>query len=447
MTRRVFSAALLPACLLLMAATCQKEGPSADHLKGLVINEIAAHDEKPDIDSWVEIVNTSESAISLEGAGLYLTDPYFNDKCVWKAAGGSLAPGERLLVSTGDDSLMAGIESTSQFILRLGTADATVDKFDRSADFPDTLTRRGTYQRIPDGTGAWRSVTWPTKGSVNGTFDLSLTKSTAIWAWSSHVSSMMENDAAMLRNLHDLGYRHILLNFAAFNYGNEKNTLPFIEKCEELGLVVHAWMQCFYSNGGWSYPIDDDRKVYKEEMFNSIVAQARSYIENFGVKGLHLDYIRFAGTASKHTYASEGVTAVGAVNRCCSDLRKLVDSYDEGIVTSAALMPEINSTDYYGQVPSQMGKYIHILMPMIYRYSYNYSDAACERVANWFADNSGGALMWSGITTYQGNDSKVYPMDAAGIRKDIDIFMATRGTGIVLFRYGLGTFPDVNDIN
>ena len=37
-------------------------------------------------------------------------------------------------------------------------------------------------------------------------------------------------------------------------------------------------------------------------------------------------------------------------------------------------------------------------------------------------------------------------MDAAGIRKDIDIFMDSRANGLVLFRYGLGTFPDVNDL-
>ena len=54
--------------------------------------------------------------------------------------------------------------------------------------------------------------------------------------------------------------------------------------------------------------------------------------------------------------------------------------------------------------------------------------------------------MWSGIQTYEGNDSSVTPMDAEHIRKDIDIFMDTRGKGIVLFRYGLGTFPDVNDL-
>ena len=85
-------------------------------------------------------------------------------------------------------------------------------------------------------------------------------------------------------------------------------------------------------------------------------------------------------------------------------------------------------------------------MPMIYRYSYRYSDNMCKTVANWFADNAADAEMWSGIQTYTGGDSSVTPMDAAAIRKDIDLFMDTRGKGIVLFRYGLGTFPDVNDI-
>ena len=38
-------------------------------------------------------------------------------------------------------------------------------------------------------------------------------------------------------------------------------------------------------------------------------------------------------------------------------------------------------------------------------------------------------------------------MDAAALRKDIDVFMDSDAKGLVLFRYGLGEFPDVNDLN
>ena len=110
-------------------------------------------------------------------------------------------------------------------------------------------------------------------------------------------------------------------------------------------------------------------------------------------------------------------------------------------------MPEPNTEYAYGQNPAQMGEYIHVLMPMEYRYSYGWSDARCKSLTDWFCDHSGGAQVWAGITTYTGNDSGgVKGMDAESLRKDVDIFMDSKADGLVLFRYGLGTFPDVNDL-
>ena len=200
----------------------------------------------------------------------------------------------------------------------------------------------------------------------------------------------------------------------------------------------------FY-NGDWESPIDDEKKEYKEEVYERIRTQCRDYIETWGVKGVHLDYIRFAGTASKHDHTNQ-VNSVGAVNRCCREIREITDSFDEGLVTSAALMPEVNSQHYYGQIPYQMSQYIHILMPMIYRYgSYNFSDAGFKDRSNYFADQAAKkeGVSWSGIQTYNAANKG---MTAEELRRDIDLMTETRAEGIVLFRYQLGTFPDINDI-
>ena len=437
---------IVPLSLALLVSACGQHDPQAPDMsayEGLIINEISAHDQIRGAVSWVELENTGSATVNLDGLGLFITDEYFTGRQIYTGSG-SLAPGERLVVSTADNSLTTGIASDAQFVLRLGTKDGTIDTFDRSVNCEKTLTERGTYQRIPDATGDWRSLPYPSKGKENVITDIDAQPHTAIWIWSSHIPSWMENDNADMKKLYDLGYRHILLNAAAFNPSNKTKTLQFIEAAEDMGWTVHAWLQCFY-NGGWVSPVDDENKCYREDIFERIRNNARSYIEEYGVKGLHLDYIRFGGTAYKHNPTPE-VTARGAVTRCCREIREVADSFDAGIITSAALMPEMNSVEYYGQDPSQMGQYIHILMPMIYRYSYHYSDSMCQRVANWFADNASGARMWSGIQTYFGNDDSVSPMNAEEIRKDIDLFMDTRGDGIVLFRYGLGTFPDVNDI-
>ena len=417
--------------------------------KGIVINEVAAHDQTSDADSWIEILNTADKSISLEGLRLLITDDYFTDQSLWEApAGKTLAAGERLVLSTKDETLRTGINSQSQFVLKIAVADGTpVETFDRNATFatPAPCYARGSYQRLPDGSATWRNLTYNSKGIENKVFTLDDYRHTAIWTWSSHVSGLSEDDFAQLKEFKRLGYDHILLNYVAFESTSAlRNTIPFLEKCEELGIAVHCWMQCFY-NGGWISPVDDENKCYREDVYENIRNNARKYIENFGIKGLHLDYIRFGGTAYKHNPSPE-VNAIGAVNRCCREIREIADSYEEGIVTSAALMPEKNSTEYYAQNPSQMGKYIHVLMPMCYRYSYRWSDAGCKDIVNWFANNSGGAQVWAGITTYTGNDSGVTPMDAEALRKDIDIFMDSKADGLVLFRCGLGTFPDVNDL-
>ena len=447
----ILAAAFLP----VLFTSCNKEkGEKTTDVsawEGLVINEVAAHDQTTDAVTWVELLNTGETEMDLSGLKLFVTDEYFIDQPIWTGdEGQKLAPGARLVLSTADESLVTGVSSAAQFVLKLGTADLTpIDIFDRSAAFdnPAPAYARGSYQRIPDGSGNWKNMTYSSRGTENKVFALADFHKTAVWVWSSHTAELMDNDAAKLRNIKKLGYDHILLNFAAFQEYNLLKTLPFLEKCDELGINVHAWMQCFYKNGSWISPVDDENKCYKEDVFADIRDHARFYIENFGVKGLHLDYIRFGGTASKHNPSAD-VTAVGAVNRCCRELREISDSYDEGLIMSAALMPEPNTEYAYGQSPSQMGKYIHILMPMLYRYTYKWSDSGCKSTTNWFCNNSGGADVWAGITTYTGNDSGgVKGMDAEAMRKDIDIFLDTKAKGIVLFRYGLGTFPDVNDLD
>lgn len=417
--------------------------------KGLVINEIAAHDEISDADSWVEIMNTSSSEINIGGVGLYLTDDYFNAKKVYQAPSKkTLSPGERLVVSTEDESLVTGISSASEFELKLAVEDGTaIDVVSRNGTIQDSKpdTRAGSYQRIPDGSSTWRNLTYSSKGLENKVFSLDDTHSTAVWVWSSHMEAWLANNAAEMKKIKSLGYDHVLLNYAAFE-SSSKRCRDFIAAAEACGLTVHAWVQCFHTSSGWINPIDMTTQSYKEDVFTGIISSAKKYIEDFGVKGLHLDYIRFGGNAYKYNPSTE-VNAVGAVTRCCKEIRELADSYNEGIVTSAALMPERSGAYYYGQDYNQMGTYLHILMPMIYKYSYNYNDASCKSVANMFAENTGGALCWAGTTTYTGNDSAgVTSMDAEGILKDCKVYLDTKATGIVLFRYGLGTFPDINGL-
>ena len=428
----------------LLSCGKEKKEDATVRFAGIVINEIAAHDDADEIDTWIELYNNAETAVSLEGLSLFISDRYFTNENL-ATLSGELAPGGRLVLSTADGGLRTGIASDGAFTLSLGpSADVTIDSFEHTADMP-SLGYFASWQRIPDGSGELRKLTYSSKGRANEIFDISKTKPTAVWTWGAHMGDLLANDAANLRKLKEKGYDHIVLNYAAFSTGPyRKQARSLIPLCDELGLTVHVWLQCFY-NGGWESPIDDEKKAYKEEVYERIRNDAISYIETWGVKGVHLDYVRFGGTASKHHLNNE-VNSVGAVNRCCREIREICDGYDEGLVTSAALMPEVNSTASYGQSPSLMAQYIHILMPMIYRYgSYNFSDTGFKDRSNYFADQAAkrGAVSWSGIQTYNAANTG---MTAEELRRDIDLMAETRASGVVLFRYQLGDFPDVNDL-
>lgn len=51
---------------------------------------------------------------------------------------------------------------------------------------------------------------------------------------------MMTNGCTSLKNLKQLGYDHVILNYAAFEDANKKATKAFIAAAEEIGITVHA---------------------------------------------------------------------------------------------------------------------------------------------------------------------------------------------------------------
>jgi uncharacterized lipoprotein YddW (UPF0748 family) len=133
-----------------------------------------------------------------------------------------------------------------------------------------------------------------------------------------------------------------------------------------------------------------------------------------------------------------------------------VKAINPDVILSAALMPEIDSEHYYGQSPADMAKYIDILMPMVYRYGYAGVDRSVEwvnEVTNWFVEKAAGnAEVWVGIQTYTVDLEKVeegehvIPMDAEHLKAACVDVTNTNANGVVLFRHGIGDFPDLNDL-
>lgn len=436
--------------MALMMSGCQttEPDPTAKYAD-LVINEVAANDGSKYADSWVEIANNSTKEMDLSKLSLYLFDDYFDGRQIATFEGKKLQPQERLVVSTGDETLNSGFSAEGNFSIVLGS-DPTkniVDRFELGDKGKHSLP--GSYQRMPDMTGEWKNSPAASKGRENRIMKLEDTKPNAIWLWSTHSGEWVENDGAILKQMKALGYDHVLLNFSAFETENKmKTTSQFLHLAAEADMMVHVWMQAFYQNGSWISPVIDAENRYDQDLFDKIVAEAQGYVRDFGAQGIHLDYIRFGGTAYKHNPSTE-ITGVGAVTECCRQVREGIDAVGENVVLSAAMMAENQAAYYYGQNPAKMGQYVDVFMPMIYRYhggSVKDSDATCRSRSRLFTTVTK-KQVWAGITSYEYEGDAVKSLPAERIREDAELFAyQTDCCGLVLFRYALGNFPDVNDL-
>ena len=267
------------------------------------------------------------------------------------------------------------------------------------------------------------------------------TNTNGIWVWSSHMNQV---------NLDELKAKNIgnvILHEVAFEKHGVDSTMAFIKAAEERGILVHIWFQCFYSGGKWVSPINDSTKWIRQEYYDSVIDRARKYV-GYGVKAFHLDYIRYGGTAKKHN-VSKHCTPTWSITEFCRQFNAGVKGMNPDIIISAALMPEIESEQYYGQNPEQMGEYVDILMPMIYRHSPSYKKLGPQwpvEAAKWFVEHSGNAQVWAGTTTYNGGEDVLKELTAEEIVKDSEDFRGTGVKGVVLFRFGLGEIPSMPDI-
>lgn len=265
-----------------------------------------------------------------------------------------------------------------------------------------------------------------------------LRNTNAVWVWSKYMNEVN------LQELKSKGIGNVILHEYSFTSHGEDSTMAFINAARRKGIAVHVWVQVFYSGGKWISPVDDGNNCYRQDHYDEVIGRCRHYLD-LGVEAIHFDYIRFGGTAHKHNPSPE-VTATGAITEFCRQASEALREVNPRVILSAALMPEPDSEYYYGQDPSQMGRYLDILIPMIYRHSPAYSKGGEEwvvQVARHFVEKGSPARVWAGTTTYTGDDGKTIPMDSAGILADCETFRGTGVSGIAIFRYGLGEIPDM----
>ena len=263
--------------------------------------------------------------------------------------------------------------------------------------------------------------------SSSGSFKVSvkskMAKGNGYWLWSQQMKKVN------LKSLASKGTKHILLHVHAISQYGKASVVSFIKKAHKYGIKVHIWMQVCYSGGKWVSPVNKDN-TFKYSFINKKIKEAVRYAKIPGVDGIHLDYIRFGGTAHKYKTSTEAINYI--VKKTALKVHKVKSS----MIVSAAVMPEPSMMSYYyGQDIETMSKYLDSIMPMVYKENYGKSSAWVKSVTNTFTKQSNGAQLWTGLQTYQAHSAK--KLSQSTLLKDARAAKSGGAYGVMLFRIGI----------
>jgi hypothetical protein len=246
---------------------------------------------------------------------------------------------------------------------------------------------------------------------------------------------------------------NIFLNEYAFTKYTDNVVKNWVNEASKFGIKVHIWIQAFYYDGTWINPIDTSTQKYNQKYFDSIITRAKKYL-SLGVGGIHLDYLRYPGTAYKYSY-SNGVTGTKAITEFTKQMKEAIKTINPNAIFSAALMWETTvNAYYYGQDINELGKYLDVVIPMIYRYNQKgLIDPGADwirKTAEWFSKNSGNAEVWGGLMTYKPlnqEETKIQWLSSSQLSEDSEFLLKGGVSGIVFFRLGIANLFDLSTLS
>lgn len=239
-----------------------------------------------------------------------------------------------------------------------------------------------------------------------------------------------------VRSLVSSGTTDVILHEHAFKVHGRKDVETWIANANAAGLKVHVWTQVFY-NGGWINPVKDG--AIDKGLFDEKIKRAESYARIRGVAGVHLDYVRYPGTA----YKTPGGTA--AISEFVRRAATTIHHVSPSIVVSAALMPETTANErYYGQDYAALSKHLDVVIPMVYKGNYKKTTTWIASTTKWYVANSKGAKVWAGLQGYK-SEEDTSKLPKSEITADVKAALDAGATGAIIFRWGvtdLGAFKE-----
>ena len=212
-----------------------------------------------------------------------------------------------------------------------------------------------------------------------------------------------------------------------------------INLCKGPGIHVHAWLVCFKDTSASSW-VDPAVSANRDKLIN-IINYLVTDQQFSGLKGIHLDYVRYSGVGDHAASAQPGGTsaAVNTITGFIHNVYDLVKSINPQIAVSAAVMPEGSANpDLYGQNYGQIADYIDFFTPMTYEGNYNANNAWITSATRYIVNQSKGKPVYTGLTTYW-SDTDTRALNSSELDADVNSARIGGASGYVLFRYGGGT--------
>lgn len=222
-----------------------------------------------------------------------------------------------------------------------------------------------------------------------------------------------------LSKLKSNGVTDVFLNFYAVTAHGTSKVESWVAQANKNNIGVHIWVQCFY-DGDWINPAKTD--------LTSKINEIKKYTQIKGIKGIHLDYLRYPGNAHKTKNGTASIT----------NFVKKVRALNKNILLSCAIMPEEECKYYYGQDVDAWKGTVDFVIPMQYKGNY-------EAGTNWLASTSKffskKITVWSGLQAYK-SDEDTTLLSNSELTNDAKTCLNNGTQGVILFRYGLS--PNIN---
>lgn len=208
---------------------------------------------------------------------------------------------------------------------------------------------------------------------------------------------------------------------------------PFLDAFSGSGIRIHAWITCFKDQNGNMFDPDSN-----PDLMTNLTDKITFIAANYNIDGIHLDYVRYPGTAYQHPNSTTTVTNfVKNISIILKTLNQQAVPGKPYIYLSAALMPELGSNAYYyAQDYVQLSNYLDILIPMVYKGNYNQNPAWIGTCTSYIAQHANGKPVVIGLQTYRSDNNPV-PIPLNELNTDIMTALSNGSSGYVLFKYGL----------